>query len=90
MAVTLVAPAALASTFVTSMVGVITFAILQVNTSGSIAPDWTLGIGCGLGGLCGGYLGAALQPRMPERLLRMILGLLALGLAALYAVQAAT
>jgi uncharacterized membrane protein YfcA len=90
MAVTLVAPAALASTFVTSVVGVITFAILQLNTSGSIAPDWSLGIACGLGGLCGGYLGAALQPRMPEKLLRAILGLLALGLAVLYTIQVAT
>lgn len=90
MAVTAVAPAALASTFVTSIVGVTTFGVLQLNASGSIAPDWSLGIACGLGGLCGGYLGASLQPRMPEKLLRTILGLLALGLAALYAVQAAT
>ena len=90
MAVSVVAPAALASTFVTSIVGVATFAVLQVHTSGSIAPDWSLGIACGLGGLCGGYLGASLQPRMPERLLRTILGLLAISLAVLYAVQAAT
>ena len=90
MAVRLVAPAALASTFVTSIVGVATFAVLQMNASGSIAPDWSLGIACGLGGLCGGYLGASLQPRMPERLLRTLLGLLAMSVAALYAVQAAT
>lgn len=89
MAVSRVAPAALASTFVTSIVGVATFAVLQVNASGSISPDWSLGVACGLGGLCGGYLGASLQPRMPERLLRMLLGLLALGLAVLYAAQAA-
>ena len=90
MAVSLVAPAALASTFVTSIVGVATFAVLQANASGSIAPDWSLGVACGLGGLCGGYLGASLQPRMPERLLRTLLGLLAISLAVLYAVQAAT
>jgi uncharacterized membrane protein YfcA len=90
MAVGEVAPAALASTFVTSIVGVVTFVFLQVNASGSIAPDWSLGVACGLGGLCGGYLGASMQPRMPERLLRTILGLLAISLAALYAVQAAT
>lgn len=90
MAVSVVAPAALASTFVTSIVGVATFAVLQVNASGSISPDWSLGIACGLGGLCGGYLGASLQPRFPERLLRTLLGLLAIGLALLYVVQAAT
>lgn len=90
LAVSEVAPAALASTFVTSCVGVVTFAVLQVNATGSIAPDWSLGIACGLGGLCGGYLGAALQPRLPEELLRTLLGLLAVGLAVGYLVQAAT
>ena len=89
MAVSVVAPAALASTFVTSIVGVATFAVLQVNTSGSIAPDWSLGVACGLGGLCGGYLGASLQPRLPEELLRTLLGLLAVGLAVAYAIQVA-
>jgi len=90
MAISRVAPAALASTFVTSIVGVVTFAVLQANTSGSIAPDWSLGLACGLGGLCGGYLGASLQPRMPEKSLRTLLGLLAIGLAVVYAVQAVT
>ena len=89
MAVSVVAPAALASTFVTSVVGVATFAVLQVNASASIAPDWSLGVACGLGGLCGGYLGASLQPRLPEMFLRTLLGLLAIGLAVVYAVQAA-
>lgn len=90
LAVSQVAPAALASTFVTSAVGVATFAVLQVKAPGSVAPDWSLGIACGLGGLCGGYLGASLQPRMPEALLRTILGLLAVGLAVVYAAQAIT
>jgi uncharacterized membrane protein YfcA len=90
MAISRVAPAALASTFVTSIVRVVTFAVLQATTSASIAPDWSLGLACGLGGLCGGYLGASLQPRMPEKSLRTLLGLLAIGLAAVYAVQAVT
>jgi uncharacterized membrane protein YfcA len=89
MAVSVVAPAALASTFVTSIVGVFTFAILQLDASGSVSPDWSLGITCGLGGLCGGYLGASLQSRFPEQLLRILLGLLAIGLALVYVGQAA-
>ena len=89
LAISQVAPAALASTFVTSIVGVATFAVLQVHAPGSVAPDWSLGVACGLGGLCGGYLGASLQPRMPEVLLRTILGLLAVGLAVVYILQAA-
>jgi uncharacterized membrane protein YfcA len=90
MAVSQVAPAALASTFVTSVVGVATFAVLQLNAAGSIAPDWSLGVACGLGGLFGGYLGASLQRRLPEAFLRTLLGLLAVCLAVVYAVQRAT
>jgi uncharacterized membrane protein YfcA len=89
MALSQVAPAALASTFVTSVVWVATFAVLQLNASGSVAPDWPLGVACGLGGLLGGYLGASLQPRLPEELLRTLLALLAIGLAVAYAIQVA-
>lgn len=87
MAVSLVAPAALASTFATSVIGVAAYSVLALNTPGSIAPDWTLGIATGIGGLLGGYTGAFLQPHLPERLLRTVLGLLAVGLAVAYAVQ---
>ncbi len=88
LSVATVAPAALASTFVTSIAGAATYALLALTTSGSIAPEWALGLACGLGGLIGGYLGARLQPRLPERGLRLLLGSLAIGLAVLYAVQA--
>lgn len=83
-----VAPAALASTWVTSMIGVAAYAVIALGTPGTIAPDWTLGIATGIGGLVGGYTGARLQPRLPERLLRTLLGLLAVTLAAAYIVQA--
>ncbi|MGW3912860.1 sulfite exporter TauE/SafE family protein [Streptomyces sp. NPDC005070] len=83
-----VAPAALASTFATSLLGASTYALLSLGHSGSIAPDWFLGLACGLGGLIGGYVGARLQPRMPETFLRLLLGTLAAGLGALYAVNA--
>ncbi|MFF8502239.1 sulfite exporter TauE/SafE family protein [Streptomyces anulatus] len=87
MPVAKVAPAALAATFVTSAVGAGTYALLSLTTTGDIAPNWSLGLACGLGGLCGGYLGARLQPRLPETALRLLLGVLALGVGALYAVQ---
>jgi uncharacterized membrane protein YfcA len=48
-----VAPAALASTFVTSVAGVITFAVLSLHQPGSVAPDWDTGIALGIGGLAG-------------------------------------
>ncbi|MFJ4632843.1 sulfite exporter TauE/SafE family protein [Streptomyces sp. NPDC088847] len=85
-----VAPAALSSTFATSIVGASTYALLSLAQSGSIAPDWYLGLACGFGGLIGGYLGAHLQPRLPETLLRLLLGALAAALGTLYAVGALT
>ena len=88
LAVATVAPAALASTFVTSLVGAITYAVLALTASGSVAPQWTIGIACGLGGLIGGYAGALLQPRMPETFLRVLLGSLAVAVSVLYFGQA--
>ncbi|NJQ02890.1 sulfite exporter TauE/SafE family protein [Streptomyces zingiberis] len=83
-----VAPAALATTFVTSVAGAGTFALLSLTGSGAVAPDWPLGLACGVGGLIGGYLGARLQPHLPETALRLLLGTLAAALGTLYAVQA--
>ncbi len=57
-----VAPAALASTFVTSVAGVVTFTILSIHEHGTIAPDWTTGIALGVGGLAGAYTGARVHP----------------------------
>ncbi|MER6910527.1 sulfite exporter TauE/SafE family protein [Streptomyces sp. NPDC000594] len=87
MPVSRVAPAALAATFATSIVGAATFALLSLAGGGDIAPDWFLGLACGLGGLIGGYLGARLQPRLPETALRLLLGGLATAIGAMYAVQ---
>ena len=42
----------------------------------------------GLGGLIGGYLGVLIQPRLPEKALRLLLGSLAIGLAIVYAFEA--
>jgi uncharacterized membrane protein YfcA len=85
-----VAPAALSATFLTSIAGVLTYALLSLGGSGDIAPDWALGIGMGIGGLAGAYLGARLQARLPEQLLRRGLGALAFALGLRYALQALT
>ena len=78
-----VAPAALASTFVTSLGGVITFTILSIS-AGPAAPDWPVGIALGLGGIIGGYTGARMQSRLPETLIRRTVGILAIAIAARY------
>jgi uncharacterized membrane protein YfcA len=83
-----VVPAALTSTFLTSITGAVTYTLIGLTTAGDIAPDWQLGLVCGLGGLIGGYLGARLQPRLPEAAPRVLLGILATALAVLYIHQA--
>lgn len=84
-----VAPATLASTFVTSIVGVITFIILATGRHSSIRPDWGIGLALGLGGLLGSYLGARAQPHLPDRLIRRTLGVLVIAIGARYAHLAA-
>ncbi|MFF8574021.1 sulfite exporter TauE/SafE family protein [Streptomyces sp. CA-100214] len=85
-----IAPATLAATFTTSVAGAAAYAVLALASPGPVAPDWWLGLACGAGGLIGGYLGARLQPRLPETGLRLLLGALAAALGALYAAQALT
>jgi uncharacterized membrane protein YfcA len=84
-----VAPAALAATFLTSLAGVLAYALISLGADGDIAPEWALGAGMGVGGLAGAYLGARMQSRLPEALLRRGLGVLALALGVRYALQAA-
>ncbi|WLW56742.1 TSUP family transporter [Streptomyces sp. YU58] len=87
---TLIAPATLAATFTTSLAGAAVYTALAVVSTGPVAPDWWLGLACGLGGLIGGYLGARLQPHLPETALRLLLGTLATTLGGLYAAQSLT
>ena len=85
----LVAPAALAATFATSVVGVACFQLLALlDGGGTIAPDWLLGLALGAGGVLGSYLGASVQPRIPERALRGLLGAVSIGLGAIYLIAA--
>ena len=84
-----VAPAALASTYLTSAVGAVSFSLLALGTTDSVGPDVSLGVAAGLGGLVGGHVGARLQPRMPEALLRRGLALAAVALALTYFTTAA-
>ena len=79
-----VAPAALASTFVTSVAGVGTFAILSFHQHGAIAPDWPTGVALGVGGLAGAYTGARLQSRLPEAVIRHLVGVLVIAIGARY------
>jgi uncharacterized membrane protein YfcA len=85
-----VAGAALLGTLITSIAGVAFFEILGATplpAGAVVRPDWALGLLLGVGGLLGSYFGARLQKHLPERWIRLFLGLLVTGLAAGYATQ---
>ena len=75
-----VAGAALFGTLVTSVAGVAFFGALAVR------PDWTLGLLFGAGGLLGSYCGARVQKHLPDRWIRLGLGLLVTAMALGYIV----
>jgi uncharacterized protein len=79
-----VAPAALASTFVTSVAGVIAFTVLSIHQHAQIGPDWPTGIALGIGGLAGAYTGARVQSRLPDLLIRRVMGVLVLAIGIRY------
>jgi uncharacterized membrane protein YfcA len=79
-----VAPATLTSTLITSAAGVATFLILSRSHHGPVAPDWAVGIVLGIGGVLGSYVGARLQPHLPELAVRRLLGVLVLAIGIRY------
>ncbi len=79
-----VAPAALAATFVTSLAGVMTFTILSLHQHAHVAPSWPTGIALGVGGLAGAYTGARIQSRIPELLIRRLIGILVVAIGVRY------
>ncbi|HVN04940.1 MAG TPA: sulfite exporter TauE/SafE family protein [Bryobacteraceae bacterium] len=84
-----IAGAALLGTWATSAVGVASFEVFSrtaLAASTAVRPDWALGLLFGVGGLAGGYLGARLQKRLPERWIRGVLGVLVTGLALTYVI----
>ena len=85
-----VAPAALSSTFLTSLAGVVTFTILSAHQHGSVAPNWPTGIALGVGGLAGGYVGARLHARLPEALIRRLLALVVVAIGVRFLVAGLT
>jgi uncharacterized protein len=68
---------------VTSLAGVATFIILSAS-EGPVGPNWPTGIALGLGGLVGGYTGARVQSWLPDTLIRRIVGILVIAIAARY------
>jgi uncharacterized membrane protein YfcA len=80
-----IAGATLTATFLTSAIALVAYAWLPTPAGVAARPDWALGLAFGVGGLAGAYLGARMQKRVPQRLLKGLLGLLLLALALRYA-----
>jgi len=82
-----IAGPALLSTFVTSVAGVLFYSIIAPyykNTGLTIAPDWMLGLLFGIGGAIGMYIGARMQKFVPAVVIKSILAVIILLVAAKY------
>lgn len=80
-----VAGAALMGTFITSVAGVAFYQIIApFYPAVSVAPDWSLGVLFGIGGMVGMYLGARCQKYVPARYIKWMLAGCILFLAAKY------
>ncbi|MBA3070968.1 MAG: TSUP family transporter, partial [Nitrospirae bacterium] len=82
-----IAGAALMGTFITSVAGALFFSVIPATHGVSAMPDWPLGILFGIGGFAGMYLGARLQKFVPQRLIKIILGLIIIFLSIGYILQ---
>ena len=82
-----VAGASLLGTFLTSVAGVFFYSVLPAREGISCAPDWYLGFLFGAGGLAGMYFGARLQKFVPQKFLKLLMGLLITFLAGSYILQ---
>lgn len=83
-----IAGATLCTTFVTSIAGVSFYHVIAPwYPNMSVAPDWTLGLLLGLGGMAGAYLGAKCQVKVPAICIKAMLVGVALFTAYTYLVR---
>ena len=82
-----IAGASLMGTFITSIVGVIVYSIIPSRDGLSTSPDWLLGFLFGIGGFAGMYLGARFQKFVPQRFIKLILGIIIVFLSVRYISQ---
>ncbi len=82
-----VAGAALMGTFITYIAGVIFYSLIPLSSDLSTNPDWLLGFLFGIGGFAGMYCGAQFQKFMPQKFIKVFLGLIITMLALKYILQ---
>ena len=82
-----VAGATLLATFITSVAGVLSaefLAPLWRHGGATVRPDWLLGCLFGAGGTAGMYLGARTQRYVSQPALKVLLGIILIGVALTY------
>ena len=82
-----IAGAALMGTFLTSIAGVFFYSVMPAPAGMTTSPDWLLGFLFGIGGFAGMYLGARTQKFVPQKYIKIMLGLIIVSLAVRYIVQ---
>jgi hypothetical protein len=82
-----VAGAALMGTFLTSILGVIFYSVIPAKGGMVTSPDWLLGFLFGAGGFIGIYLGARFQKFVPQKFIKLMLGIIIIFLALRYISQ---
>ena len=82
-----VAGAALLGTFITSIAGVFFYSVLPAQPGLATSPDWFLGFLFGAGGFVGMYFGARAQKFVPQKFIKLMLGLIITFLALRYISQ---
>ena len=82
-----VAGAALLGTFITSIAGVFFYSVIPAQPGLATSPDWLLGFLFGAGGFVGMYFGARAQKFVPQKFIKLMLGLIITFLALRYISQ---
>ncbi|MCG2813725.1 MAG: TSUP family transporter, partial [Thermodesulfovibrionales bacterium] len=81
------AGAALLGTFITSVLGVIFYSVIPAKAGMVTSPDWLLGFLFGAGGFIGIYFGARFQKFVPQKFIKLMLGIVIVSLALRYISQ---
>jgi hypothetical protein len=82
-----VAGAALMGTFLTSIAGAVFYSVIPAKTGMVTSPDWLLGFLFGAGGFIGIYFGARMQKFVPQKFIKLMLGVIIIFLAFRYIIQ---
>jgi len=82
-----IAGAILMGTLLTSVSGVTFYSLIPLKGGLTTPPDWVLGLLFGAGGFLGMYLGARCQKFVPQKFIKLLLGLLIIFVALKYIYQ---